>query len=92
LYLKYAINVEKYRPRGPTWIWPSEGFFRGVLGYFSKAFLGAPKVAKFVFSYSKLRKQYFLLNFSKSREGQGPLAALPMSMYVDATWLKSIIH
>jgi len=67
-------------------------FSGGVLGDFSKIFLGGSKVAKLVFSHSKLRKQSFLLKFSKSREGQGPLAPLPMPMYVDATWLKSIIH
>ena len=44
-------------------------FFQGgTLEDFSKIFLGAgSKVAKFVLSYSKLRKQPFLLQFSKSR-------------------------
>jgi len=44
------------------------GFSMGApLGDFFKSFLGGPKVAKFVFSHSKLRKQPFLLKFSKSR-------------------------
>jgi len=44
-----------------------------AIGSFSKIFLGGPKVAKFVFSHSKLRKQPFLLKFSKYR-GPWPLA------------------
>jgi len=33
---------------------------------------GGDKVVKFVFSYSKLRKQPLLLKFSKSRRGRNP--------------------
>jgi len=35
-------------------------------GAFQKVFLGGPKVVKFVFYHSKLRKQPFLLKFSNS--------------------------
>ena len=45
----------------------------GPLGHFPKTYPEGPKVVKFVFSHSKLRKYLFLLNFSKSRVGQGPL-------------------
>jgi len=34
---------------------------------FTKIFLGGPKVVKFVFPYSKLGKQYFLLRYLKSK-------------------------
>jgi len=49
-------------------------FSRGVaLGDFFKIFLGRePKVVKFDFSQSKLRKQPFLLKFSKSRGVKTP--------------------
>ena len=51
-------------------------FFRGTttLEDFSKVFPGGrPKVVKFVFSHSKLRKQPFLVKFSKSRRALAPL-------------------
>jgi len=35
--------------QGLTWTWPSEGFFRGTLGDFSKIFLGKAKSGKIVF-------------------------------------------
>jgi len=43
-------------------------FFQGgPLGHFSKIFLGGGNTVKFVFSHLKLRKQPFLVKFSKSR-------------------------
>jgi len=55
----------------------SEEFFAGgLLGDFSKKFLGGPKVVKYVFAHTKLRKQSFLLKFSKSRRGKGPSCPL----------------
>ena len=39
-----------------------------------------PKVMKFDFSHSKLRKQPFLLKFLKSRGCQAPLQPLPTPM------------
>jgi len=49
--------------------WASEGFFPGggTSGFFQNFSKGEPKVVKFVFSHSKLRKQPFLLIISKSR-------------------------
>jgi len=42
-------------------------FFQGGHKWiFQKFFYGGPKVVKFVFWHSKLRKQYFLLKFSNS--------------------------
>ena len=38
----------------------------GTSGFFQKFFYGRPKVVKFVFYHSKLRKQHFLLKFSNS--------------------------
>jgi len=35
-------------------------------GYFQTFFYGGPKVVKFGFYHSKLRKQHFLLKFSNS--------------------------
>ena len=53
--------------------WSSEGYFPGgALGDLSKIFVGGPKVVKFDFSHSKLRKQPFLLKFSKSRGPRPP--------------------
>ena len=49
--------------------------------------LGGTKVAKFVFSHAKLKKQPFLLKFSKSTDVWSPLAPLPTPMYVDATFV-----
>jgi len=48
--------------------WASEGFYPGgALVDFSNSFSkGAPKVVKFIFYLSKLRKQHFLLKFSNS--------------------------
>jgi len=40
---------------------------RGALEDFSKIFLGEVKSDKICFFHSKLRKQHFLLRFSKSR-------------------------
>ena len=48
-------------------------FHGGALGDFSKIFSGGAKVMKFVFLLSKLRKQPFLLKFSKSRGSWPPL-------------------
>jgi len=45
----------------------------GTGAIFPKFFQGVAKVQKFVFSNSKLRKQPFLLKFSKSRGGLCPL-------------------
>jgi len=43
-------------------------FFQGgTTRGFSKIFLGGPKVVKFVFSHSNLRKQPCAVKFSKSR-------------------------
>jgi len=44
----------------------------GTLGDFSKIFPGGPKVVKFGFYPSKLKKQPFLLTFSKSRGAKAP--------------------
>jgi len=73
LYLKQAINVDKYRPKGHgRWTDFFQGWaMRGFCQIFSS---GWPKVVKFVFYHSKLRKQLFLLTFSKSR---GSLAPCP---------------
>ena len=49
----------------------------GPLGNFSKFFPEGPKVAKFVFSHPKLRKQPFLLKISKYRGPRPPCSALP---------------
>jgi len=43
-----------------------EFFQRGTSGLFQKFFCGGPKVVKFDFYHSKLRKQRFLLKFSNS--------------------------
>jgi len=62
----------------------------GATRVFSKIFLGGPKVVKFVFSYSKLRKQPFLLKFSKSKGGQGhplPPFRRPCVRWVYFIWL-----
>ena len=48
-----------------------KNFSRGATRGFSQIFLGKP-IVKFVFSLSKLRKQPFLLKFSKSRGCLGP--------------------
>jgi len=48
-------------------------FSRGVTrGFVQKFFRGGLEVVKFVFSHSKLRKQFFLLKFSKSRGNGSP--------------------
>jgi len=53
--------------------WASEGFFPGGTRVFFQIFSRWwPKVVKSVFSHSKLRKQRFLLNISKSK-GKSPL-------------------
>ena len=44
----------------------------GATGFF-QSFSRGPKVVKFVFSHLKLRKQPFLLKFSKSRGERAPL-------------------
>ena len=46
--------------------WALEGIFPGgaTSGFFQKYFYGGPKMVKFVFYHSKLRKQHFLLKFS----------------------------
>ena len=51
-------------------------FFQGggPLRDFSKIFPGGAEVVKFVFSHRKLRKQHFLLKFSKSKGGRDPPA------------------
>ena len=51
--------------------WAATGVFPGSGHYriFTNIFLGGPEVIKFVFSYSKLRKQLFSLTFSKSGGG-----------------------
>jgi len=52
--------------------WASEGFFQGRGGGFFQNFSrGGPKVVKFVFSQSKLRKHPF---FAKNFKIQGALA------------------
>ena len=58
--------------------WASEGFFPGVaLVDFSKSFSeGRRKVVKFVFYHSKLKKQLFVLKFSKSCPFQHPACVL----------------
>jgi len=38
----------------------------GTSGFFQKCFYGGPKVVKFAFFHSKLRKQRFLMKFSNS--------------------------
>jgi len=53
-------------------------FFQGgPLRDFPKFFHEGPKVVKFVFSLSKLRKQPFLAEIFKIQEGQGPLLPRP---------------
>ena len=49
-----------------------EYFQRSHQEIFPKFFQGGPKVGKFSFSHSKLRKYHFLPNFSKSKEGLAP--------------------
>jgi len=58
--------------------WASEKFFLGgELGDFFKIFPGGPKVMKFVFSHSKLRKQpFFAMNF-KIQLGSRPTCPPP---------------
>ena len=70
-----------------------EGFFPGgaTRGFFQILSREWPKVVKFVFSHSKLRKQPFLLKISKYRGGQGPLCPLfwcPCSQ----AWPSSLIN
>jgi len=54
---------------GVGWIFYREGPLVDFYKNFSRV---EPKVVKFDFSYSKLRKQLFFLKFSKSRGGLGP--------------------
>jgi len=51
---------------------------------FSKIFLGVPKLVKFVFSHSKLRKQPFCWNFQNPR-GPSPLFP-PSDTHVCSTY------
>jgi len=60
----------------------------GALGDFSKIFLGGRKVVKFVFSHLKLRKQPFLLKFSKSRGALSPPFRRPCPGLFTAYWQK----
>jgi len=67
-----------------SWTGASEGFFSGgAQGDFSKNFLGEDKRVNFVFSHSNVRKQPFLLQFSKSRG----LAPIPMPMRLEIIYL-----
>jgi len=72
--------------------WASEEFFPGVAGPladFSKIFLGVPKVVKYVFSHSKLRKQPFCWNF-QNPGGKALQPPLPTPMIAtSATWKRS---
>ena len=56
----------------------------GPLGDFSKILLEGPKVVKFIFSHSKLRKQPFL-TFFKIQGGQDPPCPLPTPMSLTLT-------
>ena len=64
---------------GAEWI-----FSRGATRGFFLNFPRGPKVVKFHFSHSKLRKQPFLLKISQSR-GLGPLSPLPTPMVIDCS-------
>jgi len=66
-------------------------FSGGALGDFSKIFLRVAKNGKICFFHLETKKTIF---FAKIFEIQGRprLTPLPMPMYVDATWLKSITH
>jgi len=68
-------------------------FSRGEpVGDFPKIFSRGPKVVKFGFYPSKLKKQPFLLIISKSRGGQGPPCTplpTPMTTVVIAVPLKA---
>jgi len=66
--------------------WASEEVFSGKATrvFFQNFSKEMPKVVKFVFSHSKLRKQPFLLKFSKSR-GK---ASLPTPMIATSTTWK----
>jgi len=62
----YLIMLRCY-----TRAWASDGFCHGgALGDFSKIFPGGPKVVKFVFFHSKLRKQPFFAEIFKI-QGKG---------------------
>jgi len=54
--------------------WASEGFFPGgvPVGDFPKNFSGGPKMMKFRFYPSKLKKQLVFANNFKIQRGQGP--------------------
>jgi len=62
------------RSQKPIYMVVGRIFSRGALWDLSKIFLGGQKVVKFDFSHSKLRKQPFLLKFSKSRGPRSPCA------------------
>ena len=72
-YSEMHIPTNKFLLRFDPWA--SEGFL--PLGDFLEIFQGGPKVVKFVFSHSKLRKQPCFLKVSKSRGGFG-LPMLPL--------------
>ena len=64
------IGIHHYNNHGRR-----KDFFQGggALGDFSKIFPGGPKVVKFAFSHSKLKKTFFAENF-KIQGGPGPLS------------------
>jgi len=59
------------------------------LGDFSKIFLWGPKVVKFVFAHSKLRKQPFFAEIFKTQGAQAPLPT-PMEVSRMLLTLKTI--
>jgi len=90
LYQKLSRLLEKRQttPTGVTTMGIGRIFSRGGTGGFSKIFPGGPKVVKFVFSHSKLKKQPFLLKISKSRGALAHSPLLPTPM-VATTRLKN---
>ena len=82
-YGNFVWNIRN-RIMGVGWI-----FSRGGLRVFSLIFLGGPKVSKFVFSHSKLRKQPFLTKISKSR---GPWPPCPTSDAHDLNHNKNVLN
>jgi len=70
----------------PTTMGVGRIFFQGATrGFFLNFSSGGPKVVKFYFSHSKLRKQPFLLKISKSRRGQAPLPP-PSDAHTNNPW------
>jgi len=70
------------RDRGPVYMGVGRIFSRSARRGFSQFFPGGPKVVKFDFYPSKLKKQPFLPIISKSWGGLAPCLYIPVPMPV----------